>query len=424
MPYLSKNTWRISEEASFDEATPEDKIYSDLPAIKESEGLQPTQAVIYPAPAVSNRSMNPASPIAGADEPDMGSLEMIFYPDMLLLPFKGVFGSMTPTETPGTAALAAATFKGMTAQALDTEPTSTERLEFTIASSTAASGASIQILEGGTLVETVSIPDSGSSVDGVYTSLGNHAAAITITTVGTVTAGTLAVNGVASTSYAFTVADTLVSFAIEQMARPEAAALTDSEFFPGCVFPSLELNFDRSDTEGILAVTVTINGLWPVVATSTTFDNAAAQFFKPFAAWYATVQIDDVDWCEVESATITLTPNVNLYAVACGSKQPDNAKLGFFEVTGSLTIIPSDPNADDRWTQYKNVTEAKLNIIFTSSQFVSGSTPYSLDLELPQFSIEEYARAVGNELDTADLTIRGVYNTGETTVAKATIVAG
>jgi len=341
----------------------------------------------------------------------------------MILPLKGVFGSAIPTESAGTAALAATVFNGLSAQALDTEPTSTERLRFTIASSTDATGASILILSGGIAVETIAIADSVSSIDGAFESLGHFAAPITITTAGTVTAGTLAVSGIASTSYKFDIVDTLVSFAIEQMARPEAGAATDSEFFPGCVFPSLEMSFDRSDTAGLLAATTTVNGLFPVVGTSTVFDDAASVFFKPFASWHAKVQIDDVDYCEVESATITLTPNSNLYAVACGSKQPDLAKIGFFEVTASLTIIPSDPNADARWLQYKGVIEQKLNIIFTSTNEVTSGTPYSLDFEIPQFSVEEYGRTVGNELDMADLTLRGVYNAATLGAANATMVA-
>lgn len=415
-----KNAWRISEEASFNEANPESKEYEDLPVIRESEGLQPKQAVIYPETAAGKRAMNTASPIAGADEPELGSLEHVFYPDLMLPILKGVFGSQVATPTAGTAALAATVFNGMSAQALDTEPTSTERLVFTIASSTDATGATIQIFENAILVETITIADSVSSVDGSFNSLGSYSAPVTITTTGTITAGTLAIAGVASTSYVFNVTDTLVSFAIEQQARPEASPDTNSEFFPGCVFPSIEINFDRSDTAGILAITTEVSGLFPTVAVSTVFDDAASIFFKPFAAWHATIQIDDVDFCDVESATITLTPNTNLYAVACGSKKPDQARLGFFEVTGTLTVIPSD---DARWLQYLNVAESKLNIIFTSTELVTAATPYSMDIEVPQFSLEDYSRAAGNELNMAELAFRGVYDAGASGSANVTVVA-
>ncbi len=236
------NHWRIGKEASFNQANPEGQIDGDLPVIQSSPGLVFNRAIISPLMSAGTRAMNSAAPIAGADEPELGTLDMIFYPELMKQILEGLFGVQTPTDTPGTAALASQVFDGITADALDVEPTGSEVLVFTIASSTAATAATIQILSGAVLVETIILPTSVSSIDGVFRSKGAHAAPITITTSGTVTAGTITVSGVASTSNVFTISDTIVnSYAIEQAKRPESLPSNASFFFPGCVIEALEL---------------------------------------------------------------------------------------------------------------------------------------------------------------------------------------
>lgn len=78
---------------------------------------------------------------------------------------------------------------------LDTQPAKRERLTFTISDSTAASGASIAIVQSGVTVETVEIPDSAASVDGAYTqSLFVEAGTVTFTVAGTVSDGNVVVS--------------------------------------------------------------------------------------------------------------------------------------------------------------------------------------------------------------------------------------
>ncbi len=415
----SLNYWRIGKEVSFNAANPEAVIDTDLPIVQSSPGLTFNRAIISPLVSAGNRAMNQATPLQGADSPELGSLDMIFYPELMKQILEGLFGVQTPTDTVGTAALAATTFNGMTAQALDTEPTGSEVLEFTIASSTAASGAIITILSGGVAVETITIPDSGSSVDGTYRSKGGHPAAITITTAGTVTAGTLAVAGIAYQTNVFTISPTVVnSYAIEQAKRPESLSSNASFFFPGCVIESLELAFDRTADDGLLTVTVTIQGLQPQGATSTTPDNSVALFSMPFAAWMGKLQLDDVDWCEVQSMTLTIAANNGLYAVACGSQQADQTRTGFFEVTGSLEVIPEDGS---RYDDYIAATESKMNLIFTTSAFVSGAVPWSLDLEMDKEYIETYENGAGDQLNSATIAIRA--RAGSAEVLQATMVS-
>lgn len=413
------NYWRIGKEASYDQANPEAQITGDLPVIQSSPGLTFNRAIISPLMAAGGRAMNAATPIAGADNPELGTLDAIFYPELMKDLLEGLMGLRTPTDTPGTAALAATTFNSMSGQALDTEPTGSEVLEFTIASSTASASPTIQILSGAVLVETVVLPTSASSIDGTYRSVGGHPGPITITTTGTVTAGTLAVAGIAYQTNVFQISDTVVnSYAIEQAKRPEPRATFESHFFPGCVIEALEFAFDRSAADGLLTVTATISGLQPIGAASTTPDQSVALFSMPFAAWMATLQLDDVDWGEVQSLTLTVTANNGLYAVASGNQAPDNTRTGFFEVVGSIVIIPAD---GARYDDYIAATEAKLNVIFTTSAFVSGAVPWSFDLEMDKEYIETYENAVDDQLNTATLAIRARQGTAQ--VLEATMVS-
>ena len=89
--------WRIRTESGFDAASPEDGAewnlggngggangWMDLPVQRESDGLQPKTAVIYPSTASGSRAMNAALPLAGADLLELGSLEFALYPEGLV----------------------------------------------------------------------------------------------------------------------------------------------------------------------------------------------------------------------------------------------------------------------------------------------------------------------------------------------------
>lgn len=413
------NYWRIGKEASFNQASPEAQIAGDLPVVQSSPGLTFNRTVISPLVAAGNRATNQGTPIAGADSAELGTLDMIFYPELMKDIFEGLFGVRTPTDTAGTAALASQLFNGISADALDVEPTDAEVLEFTIASSTSSAAPSIQVFSGGVLVETVVLPTSASSIDGSFRTIGGHVAPITITTVGTITAGTLVVSGVAYQTNVFQISDTIVnSYAIEQAKRPESTVINDSMFFPGCIIESVELAFDRSADDGLLTVTVTIQGLEPQSTVSTAPDQSVALFSMPFASWMAKLQLNDVDWCEVQSMTLTIAANNGLYAVACGTQQPDIPRTGFFEVTGSIVAIPDD---SARYLDYINVTESKLNLIFETSAFVNGAQVWSLDLEMDKEYIDTYSNATDDQLNTADIEIRA--RAGSVAVLEATMIS-
>jgi len=393
----------------------------DLPVTRESDGLQPKTTIMYPSTAAGNRAMNSALPIAGAYPSELGSLEFAVYPELIDRIFRAVFGSVSRTPTAGSAALASTAFGSVAT--LDTQPDGTEQLKFTIASSTAASSAAINIIQDSVTVETITIGSNAGTVDGDYYSKGGYDGttnAITFSVDGTVTDGMVVVSGIDKNTNVFTAGDTNPSLVIEQAARPEAdLGSSYSEYFPGLVIPTLQLAYDRSAPDSMLMATATIMGLTPVRAAAGTYANDAAKYYRPIAGWTGALTLDSASWAEVVAANITIQPNTELYATSSGAQDPTGKIEGYFEVFGTLTILPED---ETQWDAYRAQTVQDVELTFTTPFYIVDITGYSIKFEFTQFTIEDYTRNSQSMAQGAEIAFRTVYDSSDGPI-KATAVS-
>jgi hypothetical protein len=414
---------RVRSEASWNAATPGGGAgwniggngggangWFELPVIKDSDGLQPKSTIIYPTTMAGTRAMNVALPVAGAYPTELGNLEFGFYPELVDRILRAVFGTVQRTESAGTAAKSSVAFASLAT--LDAQPTGDEQLKFVVASSTAASSAAINILEAGVVVETITIGTSVATVDGSYYSKGGWGAGgtVTFTVTGTVSSGAVVVSGIKYVTNVHTIGNTTPSLVIEQGGRTEAGS-GNSEFFPGCVIPTLVLSYDRSAPDNMLMCNATIQGLNPTNATAGTFANDAAKFYQPFAGWTASATIGGAACGEIVAAQITIQPNTSLYAASCGTQQPSGKLEGEVEVFGTFTILPAD---NTQWNNYRNSTVKDVEIDFLTPFMVNASSPYRLLLELTQTTFSDYTR---NRQQTnaqgAEVAFRTIYDSSD-----------
>lgn len=426
--------WRVRSEASFNAASPETGAtwniggngggangWFDLPVTRESDGLQPKSTIIYPSTAAGTRAMNTALPIAGAYPAELGTLEFAVYPELIDRILRAVFGSVSRTPTAGVAAKSSVAFASLAT--LDTQPNGTEQLVFTIASSTAASSAAINIIQGGVTQETITIGTNAGTVNGAYYSKGGYkgdVSAITFTVAGTVTDGMVVVSGIDKNTNVFTAGSTNPSLVIEQAGRPEADLGSGySEYFPGCVIPTLQLAYDRSAPDSLLMATATIMGLNPTTAAAGTYANDAAAYYRPFAGWTGSLTLDGGAWAEVVVANITIQPNTELYATSSGTQQPTGQIPGYFEVFGTMTILPAD---ETQWAAYRAQTVQNVELTFTTPHYIVDTTAYTMLFEFTQFTIEDYTRNSQSMAQGAEIAFRTIYDSSDGP-CKATVVS-
>jgi len=426
---------RYRTEASFNAATPAGGSdwniagngggangWFELPVMKEDE-LQPKSTIIYPMTKSGGRHRHVALPVAGAMPSELGNYNFPIYPVLCDRIWRAVFGTVSRSNTAGVAAKSSVAFASLAT--LDTQPATSEVLVFTIASSTAASAASINIIQSGATVETITIGTNAGTVDGAYYSKGAYdgsSNAITFTIAGTVTSGMVVVTGIKYVTNTFTVGNTTPSLVIEQGGRVEAGS-SNSEYFPGCIIPTLALTYDRSAMDGLLMGNATISGLNPTATTAGTFANDAANYYRPFASWTGSVTVDGASYAELRAATINVNPNTGLYEVSSGTQSPSGKAEGEFEITGELTIIPAD---ETQFDAYQAQTIEDVNITFTSPYMVNASTPFSLVFEIPQLSLGDYTRTqitVGGAIvQGATVPFTGIYESAHSGAARLTTV--
>jgi hypothetical protein len=421
--------FRYRSEASFNAATPAGGTawniaaaqgggangWFELPVNKESDGLQPKSTIIYPMTMAGTRAMNAALPVAGAYPVELGNLEFGFYPELTDRIFRAVFGTVQRTEEAGTAAQASTAFASLAT--LSAQPTGTEQLKFTIASSTAASGAVINILVGAVIQETITIGTNVATVDGVYYSKGAYAPTVTFTIAGSVTLGMVTVAGVKYVTNVHTIGTTTPSLVIEQGGRTEAGS-GNSEYFPGCIVPTLVLSYDRSAPENMLMCNATVQGLYGTPTTAGAFANDAAKLYRPFAGWTGAVTIGGAANAEVAAMQITIQPNTSLYAVSSGAQNPSGKVEGEVEVFGTITLLPGD---NTRWTSYRNSTVENWELTFLTPFFIQGTTPYKLLLEMTQTTFQDYTRNRQGVAQGVELAFRTIYDTSDGPIKATTV---
>ena len=417
------NYWRVRRESAFNSAivnSPDWNVATDafgwveLPPM-DSDGLNPEQTIIFPTGQSGKRSLHNAIPVAGAYGTNLGTLEMPIYPELADRFLYNMFGQVTRTPTAGSAALSSTAFASLAS--LDTQPNGTEQLKFTISGSTAASGASINIVQSSATVETITIPDSGSSVDGDYYSKGGYdgsTSAITFTIAGTVTSGNVVVAGVDYTTNAFTPVTTNVipTLQIEQGGRPEAGS-GNSEFFNGVVVNQSTWSYDRLVADGTLAASFNLMGRFPGSgAAAGTYSDDAATYYKPIAGWTGTASVggDSGECDRIVSASININPNNDLLAASCGTRQPSEAISGQLDVTGTVVIRPED---ETYWNAFANTTVQDLELDFVTPFYVVDTTGYQVKIDISSAYFETYERGRQGQAQIATIGFRGIYNSGD-----------
>ena len=436
-------TWRYRLETAFNAALPgiaaewngnPDLIpgWHDLPVVQESEGLQPKSTIIYPSTAAGQPFMNTALPVAGSFPTDLGSLEMATYLELIDPLLIHIFGQVTRVDTPGVAAAATVVFGSLAT--LDTQPVGTEQLIFTIDSATATSGAEINIIQNAITVETIVILDSVAPQDPfvVYSKGGYDGSvnAITFSIAGTVTGGNVVVTGsqYTTSTYSFPTDPTSVppTLVIEEVGRPEAGvgAGKGAEFYPGCIIPTLDWAFDASANDNLLMSSLTVLGVNPSLADPVPYVNDAAKYYRPIVGWNGVFKIDVgaglVNFCEVVTGTFSLNSNNEMVQEECSTQNPTGFVRGLFESMGSFTFLPSD---DSRWLDYRAAQERPAQMLFQSQQFIHGSTPWSLQIDMSSWTIEDYSRNKQSAAMGVEMTYRSVANDTDGGPIKVVVVS-
>jgi hypothetical protein len=422
-----KRYYRISIEENPDDASPEAKGewniggnlggaygWMDYPVSKDTDGLQFKIPPIYPTPMAGNPAMNTADPIAGAYSAELGSLPSAVWPEFIDRPLYVAMGGQAKVETAGSAALAATAFATLVsgAVALDTQSNGTEMLKFTVAGADDATAAVLQIKRGTTVLETITIGTKATSPNGVYYSKGAYNGtgsgnALSILATGAMGGTpTVAVAGVDYVTTTFSWASSRKTLAIEQGGRQEAGS-GNSEYFTGCILPTLAFNYDRAAADGLLLADATLQGMNRTAATAKTYQNDTAAYYRPFAAWAGAASIDGAASTEIVAASFTLQNNDSLYAVSSGLQKSSGKIPGEYEVFGELTVLPAD---ETRWNDYINSVNRILVLDFKTPFYVVDTTPYQLQFTFSRVFLGDYNRNRQNMAQGAGLPFRAVYN--------------
>lgn len=382
--------------------------FRDLAVVPGSVRINPTEAQAFLENAAGLRELNQQAPVPGAYE-TTGSFEMPFVPELIYPIFRAVMGGVSNVETAGSAALASTAFASVAT--LDTQPDGTEVLKFVIASSTAASGAAINIIQSAATVETITIGDSGTSVDGAYYSKGAYDGsvnAITFSIDGTVTSGMVVVSGVDLVTSTLTMANTNPTMKLEEAGQPKSAS--NSGFYTGAAFKDFELTFDRTALDGLIMVTTNFASKFYAAASATTYGNDVATYYHPFAGWNASLTKGGSAFDKLQQLTLTVDGGTELFVVASGDQDASGLSFGPQQVTPTFTILPEDAT---EWDAFVGQTVGDYHIILTSPNNIVDSIPWTTTIELTKSYIETYAENTADNQFGAEMAMRTINDSSD-----------
>ena len=377
--------------------------WRDFAVIPGSVAITPTEAQIFMANAAGKRPLNQQPPVPGAYN-SAGSFEMPVLPELIYPIFRAIMGSVGNVETAGTAALVSTAFASVAT--LDTQSDGTEMLKFVIASSTAASGAAINIIQSAVTVETITIGDNAGSVDGDYYSKGAYDGsvnAITFSVDGTVTSGMVVISGVDKVTNTFTMSTSNPFMKLEEAGQPKSGS--NSSFYTGAAFKDVTLAFDRTADDGLLMATPTFLSKFPTFATPGTYANDAALFYHPLGAWTASLTKDGAAFDKVQTASLVIDGGTVLFPVASGDQDPAGGSFADQQVSGTFTILPEN---GDEWNDFVGQTAGDYHLIFTSPNFIVDSDPWLITIEMTELYLETYVETAVEGMFGADMGIRTV----------------
>lgn len=391
--------------------------FRDLAVVPGSVRINPTETQAFLENAAGLRELNQQAPVPGAYE-TTGAFEMPFVPELIYPIFRAVMGGVSNVETAGSAALASTAFASVAT--LDTQSDGTEVLKFVIASSTAASGAAINIIQSAVTVETITIGDSAGSVDGAYYSKGAYDGttnAITFSIEGTVTSGMVVVSGVDFVTSTLTMANTNPTMKLEEAGQPKSAS--NSGFYTGAAFKDFELTFDRTALDGLIMVTTNFASKFYAAASATTYGNDVATYYHPFAGWNASLTKGGSAFDKLQQLTLTVDGGTELFVVASGDQDVSGLSYGPQQVTPTFTILPEDAT---EWDVFVGQTVGDYHIILTSPNNIVDSTPWTTTIELTKSYIETYAENTADNQFGAEMAMRTI-NDGSDGIIKITHVS-
>lgn len=377
--------------------------WRDLAVIPGTVGITPTEAQIFMPNAAGKRALNQQPPVPGAREV-AGTFEMSVLPELIYPIFRAVMGGVGNVEAAGSAALASTAFASVAT--LDTQSDGTEMLKFVIASSSAAAGAAINIIQSAVIVETITIGDNAGSVDGDYYSKGAYDGsvnAITFTIEGTVTSGMVVISGVDKVTNTFTMSTSNPFMKLEEAGQPKSAS--NSSFYTGTAFKDVTLAFDRTAADGLLMATPTFTSKFPTFATAGTYANDAALFYHPLGGWTASLTKGGAAFDKVQSVSLVIDGGTVLFPVASGDQDPAGGSFADQQVSGTFTILPEDGT---EWDAFVGQTVGDYHLIFTSPNFIVDSDPWLITIEMTALYLETYVENAQTGMFGADLGIRTV----------------
>jgi len=377
--------------------------WRDFAVIPGAVNITPTEAQIFMLNAAGKRAMNQQPPQKGGRN-TAGSFEMPVLPELIYPIFRAVMGGVANVETAGTAALAATAFASVAT--LDTQSDGTEMLKFVIASSSAASGAAINIIQNAVTVETITIGDNAGSVDGDYYSKGAYDGSvnpITFSVDGTVTSGMVTISGVDKVTNTFSMADTVPFMKLEEAGQPKSGS--NSSFYTGAAFKDVTLAFERTADDGLLMATPTFLSKFPAFATAGTYGNDAAKYYHPLGAWTASLTKGGSAFDKVQTVSLVIDGGTVHFPVASGDQDPAGGSFADQQVSGTFTILPEDGT---EWNDFVGQTAGDYHLIFTSPNFIVDSDPWLITIEMTALYLETYVETAVEGMFGADLGIRTV----------------
>lgn len=377
--------------------------WRDMAVIPGAVRMTPNVNNVFQEYASGKRAMNQQAPVEGPYSVE-GSFEMPLYLELIDPFLYALMGTQTITPTAGSAALASSLWGSWSGQALDTQSNGTEQFKFVVTGSSAATSASVALIQSAATLETITIGTNASAVDGTYYTKGAYdgtSAAITLTTSGTVD-GNAVVSGVDLNTNVYTLSTSAPqTLKIEQAGQPMSAS--NSMFYNGVVIPSMTFAFDRTASDGMVTVTAPFMSRFPAATTAGTYANDAKTYYHPLQGWTASLTKDGAAFDKVVSCTFTITTNNALFVTSDGTQQPGGAYSGGAMVEGTLTILPEDAT---EWNLFTAQTVGDYHLVFTSPNNIVDSTPWTLTFEFSELYVANYVENVQDSLFGADITFR------------------
>jgi len=368
--------------------------------------------------AAGKRPINQQAPVEGRLNAS-ATLQMPLYLELIDPLLARLMGSVARTPTAGAAALSSTAFASVAT--LDTQSDGTEVFKFTVASSTAASTATINIIQSAATVETITIGTSASSVDGDYYSKGAYDGttnAITFSIGGTITSGMVVVAGVDLSTNVFTLGTSAPStLQIEEIGLPGSGS--SSFFYNGSTVQSMTFDFDATAADGMIAVQAAILSKYGNVATATTYQNDAKKYYHPLQSWTASITKGGSAFSKIQSASFTIDNQNNHFLVASGAQAVDGAYAGPAQVTSASFTLLSEDNTE--WAAWDAQTVGNYEITFTSPQNIVDSTKWSLLFEFTETYFTTLATTRSDGLFVTELGLETLDNSSDS-IAKITSV--